>query len=74
MKHAVDLTPNGPLSPLLPCSFPTASAWEPLIEVAVPSNHSRLHLPRAGGPQSLPGRFAWLVGGSICHGHLLLQV
>ncbi|KAI8463559.1 MAG: hypothetical protein J3K34DRAFT_462375 [Monoraphidium minutum] len=50
-----------------------AGGWEPLIEVAVPSLRSRLLLPRPGGPRALPARFAWLVGGSICHGHLLLQ-
>lgn len=50
-----------------------AAAWEPLLEVGVPSLRSCLWLgPRGGG--GLPARFAWLVGGCICHGHLLLEV
>lgn len=47
----------------------------PLIEVAVPSLHSQLALTRpGGGGGGVPSKFAWLVGGSICHGHLLLEV
>ena len=56
---------------------PGAAAWQPLrplLEVPTPSLQSRLVLQRGPDPASLPVRFAWLVGGMICHGHLLLQV
>ncbi|GBF90405.1 hypothetical protein Rsub_03401 [Raphidocelis subcapitata] len=46
--------------------------WEPLLEVAVPSLRSCLWLGARGGG-GLPARFAWMVGGCICHGHLLLE-
>lgn len=47
--------------------------FEPLIEVDVPSLHSQLHLFQGSDVAALPSRFAWLVGGTICHGHLLLS-
>ncbi|KAF8061305.1 VPS18 [Scenedesmus sp. PABB004] len=53
---------------------PGGASWEPLLEVVSPSMHSTLRLLRgAGDVGALPGRFAWLVGGMLLHGHLLLD-
>ncbi len=56
-----------------PCSYQAGAVLEPLMEVDVPSLHSQLTLSRGADPASLPTAFAWLVGGTICHGHLRLR-
>ncbi|WIA14238.1 hypothetical protein OEZ85_002776 [Tetradesmus obliquus] len=52
--------------------YAAASVLQPLLEVESPSLHSQLRLLRGSLPGALPSRFAWLVGGLLLHGHLLL--
>lgn len=73
LTHALALRARAP-SAYAPCRVKGSGALpEPLVQVPVPSLHSHLVLQRGPDPASLPSRFAWLVGGTICHGHLLLQ-
>eukprot|EP00878_Enallax_costatus_P011969 GHUV01012497.1.p1 GENE.GHUV01012497.1~~GHUV01012497.1.p1 ORF type:complete len:1028 (+),score=282.75 GHUV01012497.1:49-3132(+) len=70
--NAVYITVGGPGLQAVFSKFTNPSMWEPLFEVESPSMHSQLQLIRGSSLQSLPSRFAWLVGGVLLHGHLLL--
>lgn len=70
--NALYMTLGGPGLQSVFTKFASGVPWEPLLELESPSMHSRLHLLRGSDPSALPTRFAWLAGGLLLHGHLLL--